>query len=128
MSDTTQADPSADPFGPPPQEQAVPRAEPAPPVAPRRESALALSKLVLVAGLAFATVLPNVFISNLIDEREQRQAGVQKEFARNWGPEQSLYTPVLVVPYQWAPDRPRQYLKIATAKLDKELLESPNEP
>jgi inner membrane protein len=89
-----------------------------PPAAPLREGALSLTKAVLIAGLAVAAALPNMFISNLIDEREQRQATVQKEFARNWGPEQSIYTPVLVVPYQWAPDRPRQYLKIATSRLD----------
>ena len=79
---------------------------------------LSVTKALSIAALAVAAVLPNTLISNLIDEREQRQAGVQKEFVRNWGPEQSIYTPVLVVPYQWAPDRPRQYLKIATSRLD----------
>jgi inner membrane protein len=88
------------------------------PAAPPRGGALPLHKALLIAGLAIATVLPNMFISGLIDEREQRQAGVQKEFARNWGPEQNIYSPVLVVPYQFAPDRPRQYLKIATSRLD----------
>jgi inner membrane protein len=105
------------PFAEPPGE-APPPVDAPPPAPPQRAGALSMAKMALVAGLALATVLPSLFISNLIDEREQRQATVQKEFARNWGPEQSLYAPVLIVPYQWAPDRPRQYLKIATAKLD----------
>ena len=42
---------------------------------------------------------------------------MRQEFTRNWGPEQSLYSPMLVIPYQ-AGDRPRQYLKIAPARLD----------
>jgi inner membrane protein len=98
----------------------------APPAAPPRET-LSLHKALLIAGLAVAAVLPNLFISNLIDEREQRQAGVQKEFTRNWGPEQSLYSPILVVPYQAGQDRPRQYIKIASARLDLAAALSPQE-
>ena len=54
--------------------------------------------------------MPNLFISNLIEEREQRQAGVRQEFGRNWGPEQNLLQPMLVIPYQ-AGERPRQYVQ-----------------
>jgi hypothetical protein len=115
MTDTSSvADAVADPFAEP--AGASPRAA-APPSAPPRET-LSMHKALLIAGLAVATVLPNLFISNLIDEREQRQAGVQKEFTRNWGPEQSLYSPILIVPYQAGPDRPRQYVKIASSRLD----------
>jgi inner membrane protein len=42
---------------------------------------------------------------------------VRQEFVRNWGPAHNLYTPTLVIPYQ-AGDRPRQYVKIAPARLD----------
>jgi inner membrane protein len=73
--------------------------------------------MTLIAGLAVATILPNLFISNLIEERQQRQDGVLQEFTRTWGPEQSLYTPTLVIPYQ-AGDRVRQYVKIAPARLE----------
>jgi len=101
-----------DPFGP----QRAPR--PDPQYLPQRDyTSLSLHKIALIAGLAIATILPNLFISNLIEERETRQAGVREEFKRNWGPEQSLYTPMLVIPYQvggW----PRQYLKIAPAQLN----------
>jgi len=122
MSDNTDApndpayDPShADPFGPPP-ETPEPEAHAAP-SAPPNYTSLSIYKMVLIAGLAVATVLPNLFISNLIEERQQRQDGVLQELTRTWGPEQSLYTPTLVIPYQ-AGERPRQYVKIAPTRLD----------
>ena len=72
------------------------------PITPRSRCTRSL----LVAGLAIATVLPNMFISNLIEEREQRQTGVRAEFTRNWGRSRPCYGPVLVIPYQ-AGERPR---------------------
>lgn len=108
MSDTTH-----DQFGPQP--------EPAPPPLPTSAqdyTSLSLYKIVLIAGLALATILPNLFISNLIEEREQRQSGVRQEFTRNWGPEQNLYSPTLVIPYQVGPFQQRQYVKIAPSRLD----------
>jgi inner membrane protein len=122
MSDNTDApnDPAydprhTDPFGPPP-ETPEPEAHAAPP-APPNYTSLSIYKMTLIAGLAVATILPNLFISNLIEERQQRQDGVLQELTRTWGPEQSLYTPTLVIPYQ-AGDRPRQYVKIAPTRLD----------
>lgn len=114
MSDTDASnDPANDPFGPLPETLGEHRAPPAPP----NFASLSLYKMALIAGLAVATVLPNLFISNLIEERQQRQDGVLQEIAKTWGPEQSLYTPTLVVPYQ-AGERPRQYVKIAPTRLD----------
>ena len=110
-----------DPFGP----QRAPR--PDPQYLPQLDyTSLSLHKIALIAGLAIATILPNLFISNLIEERETRQAGVREEFKRNWGPEQSLYTPTLVIPYQ-AGERPRQYVKITPARLDLAAALSPQE-
>jgi inner membrane protein involved in colicin E2 resistance len=91
MTDTT-----SEPMGP---WKEVERA-PAPPPAPPDLTSLSFYKIALIAGIAVATVLPNLFISNLIEERETRQEGVRQEFTRNWGPEQSLYSPTLVIPYQ----------------------------
>ena len=51
---------------------------------------------------------------------------MRQEFTRNWGPEQNLYSPTLVIPYQ-AGDRPRQYLKIAPARLDLAATLTPQE-
>jgi inner membrane protein len=83
-------------------------------------------KIMLIGGLAIATILPNLFITSLVEERETRQDGVRQEFTRNWGPEQSLYSPTLVIPYQ-AGDRPRHYVKIAPARLDLAAVLNPQE-
>jgi inner membrane protein len=106
-------------FEPFPQSDA-PRGESAPPEPPHGAvdfASLSLHKVLLVAGIAIATILPNMFISNLIEEREGRQASVKQEIARNWGPEQNLYSPTLVIPHQFG-DRARQYIKIAPTRLD----------
>src|ERR1044072_9241342 len=110
MTDTS-TDPFAQPPAPPTHE--VPRPKAPTPKAPR-DGVLSLHKQMLIGGLALATGLPNLFISSLIDEREQRQSGVQQEVRGNWGREENVYSPILVVPYQSMPARPRQYLKIAT--------------
>lgn len=110
-----------DPFGP----QRVPR--PDPQYVPQLDyTSLSLHKIGLIAGLAIATIVPNLFMTNLIEERETRQAGVRQEFTRNWGPEQSLYSPVLIIPYQttlWA----RHYLKITPTRLDVAAALNPQE-
>jgi inner membrane protein len=110
-----------DPFGP----QRLPR--PDPQYVPQLDyTSLSLHKIALIAGLAIATIVPNLFMTNLIEERETRQAGVRQEFTRNWGPEQSLYSPVLIIPYQttlWA----RHYLKITPTRLDVAAALNPQE-
>src|SRR5262245_16369559 len=98
MSDTT-----IDPFAPPP--ELPPEAPPAdaaePPQPPRAQSAslLPLYKVALIAGLAIASVVPNMLIGGVIEEREQRQSGVREEIKRNWGPQQTVYSPTLIIPY-----------------------------
>jgi len=116
MTDTTQ-----DPFAAPPdaQPEALPRAMP-------DFTSLSLHKVALIAGLAIATIVPNMLISNLVEEREQRQSGVRAEFTRNWGPEQTMLGPVLVIPYQ-AGERPRTYMRIAAARLDLAATLNPQE-
>ena len=88
-----------------------------PPRAAADYTTLSIAKVALIAGVAIATIVPNMFISGLIEEREGRQASVKQEIARNWGPEQNFYTPTLVIPHQFG-DRARQYIKIAPARLD----------
>jgi inner membrane protein len=85
---------------------------------PLFDGAMLIPKIVVIAGLALATLLPSYFVSALVAERETRQEAVQNEFTRNWGPQQQLYTPTLVVPYQSAPERTREYLKIAPERLN----------
>ena len=85
---------------------------------PVRDEAFSPPKYVVIGALALATIIPSYLVSGLIAERESRQEAVQKEFTQNWGPQQTLHSPILVVPYQTAPDRAWQFLKIAPARLD----------
>ena len=79
------------------------------------EDPVSLHKIGLIAGLALATLVPKLFISGLIEERETRQGGVQ-------GVREQLGTaaaapksdPGRAVP---ACHRPRQYLKIPARRL-----------
>lgn len=73
-------DMTADPFGAPGEPQH--ERPTAPPTAPRDYTSLSLPKIALIGGLAIATILPNLFITNLIEEREARQVGVKHEFTR----------------------------------------------
>lgn len=92
-----------------------------------RGPALKALKLFLIGAMFLATMAAGVLISGVIEEREARQAGVLAEFQQSWGPEQSLTSPTLVVPYITAPDKPRQYLKIAPARLKSVVRMSPEE-
>jgi inner membrane protein len=109
---------ASDPFAPQP--EALP--PDMPPLPPRRSApdytSLSFHKLALIMGLVLATLVPSVLMTNLVEEREQRQAGVRQEFTRNWGPEQNVYSPILVIPYQGGASQPRQYVKVAPARLD----------
>ena len=69
MTDATP--PSSHPFGPPGQ-----RAPQLPAAA--RSCSLSFYKIVLIGGLAIATIVPNLFITNLVEERETRQGGVRR--------------------------------------------------
>jgi len=120
-------DANTDPFGPPPQENATPATPPPPPPKASVDyTSLSLHKTALIAGLAIATILPNLLIGQMIEEREQRADGVRAEFSKNWGPEQNLMGPFLVVPYQVA-ERPRVYVKIAASRLDLNATLNPQE-
>jgi inner membrane protein len=81
----------------------------------------------VIAGIAFATLVPSFLVSTLIDERETRQASVQAEFTRNWGPEQVLGGPVLVLPFRSAATPVTRYLKIAPTRLTLNTALAPEE-
>lgn len=96
----------------------TPAASPAAPKDPRPAFAgvLSIEKILLITGIALATLIPSFLVSGLVAEREQRQREVQSEFTRNWGPAQRLLTPTLIIPIQntWS----RQYLRIAPTRTD----------
>jgi inner membrane protein len=76
-----------------------------------------LGKLVAIGLVMAATTIPSWLVAGLVEEREQRQAGLLEDFKRSWGPEQSLHSPILVVPYRNHPGGPRFFLKIAPSNL-----------
>jgi inner membrane protein len=94
---------------------------------PQNDAPVSVPKILLIATLAFATLIPTFFVWTLIAERENRQGAVQSEFTRNWGPPQELHSPILVVPYQSAQDRPREYLKVTPDRLDVTATLNPQE-
>lgn len=85
-------------------------------ILPRALAAPAL-KLVLIGLLLLLLVIPLSYIGGLIQERQGRQAEVLAEFKRNWGPQQTVLGPILVVPYRMADGVPRRYLHVAPSQL-----------
>lgn len=75
-------------------------------------------KIVLIAVIVLATIIPNLFTIELITERETRQADVEHEFKRVWGPAQHLYSPILVVPFRSPRYAALQYLKLTPTNLE----------
>jgi inner membrane protein len=57
------------------------------------------AKIGILLGLLLLLQIPQMMVSSLIAERETRQASVQSGFQTEWGPEQSVASPMLVVPY-----------------------------
>ena len=76
-----------------------------------------LGKLLAIGVVMLATTIPSWLVSGLVEEREQRQAGLLEDFKHSWGPEQLLHSPILVVPYRVQLGGPRFFLKIAPHNL-----------
>lgn len=76
------------------------------------------TKFAMLAGLFLAALIPGWLMSGLIADREERQAEMARSFSDSWGPDQTLGTPLLIVPYQTTPEGPRDYLKIAADKVE----------
>lgn len=74
-------------------------------------------KIALIGLLLAVIMISSQYVAGLIQERDARQTEVLTAFQRSWGPSQSVLGPVLVVPYQVSPDKPRRYLHIAPSRL-----------
>jgi inner membrane protein len=89
--------------------------------APRRPAdevlASTLGRLFAIGLVMAATTIPSWLTSGVVEEREQRQAGLLDDFKRSWGPEQFLHSPILVVPYRNNLGGPRSFVKIAPSNL-----------
>ncbi|BAE50647.1 cell envelope integrity protein CreD [Paramagnetospirillum magneticum] len=90
---------------------------PFPPPNPANPWTSPTRKIGMIAALLVASLIPGWMISSLVAERESRQMEMSRDFAQSWGPEQTLTTPVLVVPYKPAADQPRHYLKIPSSQV-----------
>ncbi|MBL7766210.1 MAG: cell envelope integrity protein CreD [Chitinophagaceae bacterium] len=58
-----------------------------------------LIKGFMISFLILALLIPTFFITDLIRERQYRNEEVKKEISAQWGNEQTLSGPVLVIPY-----------------------------
>ena len=56
-------------------------------------------KFFLICGLVLLLAIPLLLVWSLIEEREHRAEGVQADVAREWGGNQAITGPVLIVPY-----------------------------
>ena len=72
----------------------------APPGIVARALAGPVVKLALIGVLLLIMLIPEMWVSSMIDERQDRQQQVQEEIGRSWGPEQSVLGPILVVPFR----------------------------
>lgn len=59
-----------------------------------------LIKGVITGALILLMLVPTVFVSNLVTERQSRQQEVVKEVKQGWATEQTVYGPYLYIPYQ----------------------------
>jgi inner membrane protein len=83
-------------------------------------------KVIPTTGLLIATLIAGWLISGVVEERESRQAETLDSFKNNWGPEQILHGPVLVIPYQIGSGA-RKYLEVAPQNLKAKTVLSPQE-
>lgn len=58
-----------------------------------------LFKGIITGVLILAMLIPTVFVSNLVTEREQRQQEVVKEVSSKWASAQTISAPYLYIPY-----------------------------
>ncbi|MBC7587490.1 MAG: cell envelope integrity protein CreD [Chitinophagaceae bacterium] len=66
---------------------------------PQSQTNKTLIKAIITAVLILAMLIPTMFVSNLITEREQRQKEVVKEVTSKWASQQTITTPYIYIPY-----------------------------
>ena len=77
-----------------PEEQAATHFQPA------GNSNKVLIKAAITGALILIMLIPTLFITNLVQEREQRQKEVVTEVCNKWAKEQTITAPYIAVPYQ----------------------------
>jgi inner membrane protein len=71
-------------------------------------------KALITGVLILIMLIPTLFVSNLVEERQQRQEQVKKEVSSKWAGEQSITFPYLFIPYAISETQPNG--KILTVK------------
>ena len=66
---------------------------------PQSQTNKTLIKAIITAVLILAMLIPTMFVSNLITEREQRQKEVVKEVTSKWASQQTITSPYIYIPY-----------------------------
>jgi inner membrane protein len=66
---------------------------------PRRLRDSVMIKMLLIGVLVLGLLIPLAMVGSLVEERQQRQAGVEKEMASTWGEAQTVGGPMLAIPY-----------------------------
>lgn len=64
-------------------------------------------KLALIGVLLLLMQIPVLWVSSLVDERQDRQSEVQADIGRSWGPPQAVLGPIMVVPFRAEEPQPR---------------------
>ena len=67
---------------------------------PQNTSNKTLVKGLITGALILLMLVPTVFVSNIVSEREKRQQEVVKEVTNGWSTQQTLSGPYLYIPYQ----------------------------
>lgn len=81
--------------------QEIPQEQPELPVpASETASGKILLKALITGGLTLLMLVPSLFVTNLVTEREQRQQQVTQEISNKWSAPQTLTGPYLVLPYK----------------------------
>lgn len=68
--------------------------------APQKKRPSVMWKIITIASLILALLIPLGMISGIIEERQNTQTTAQTEIATSWGSAQNLLGPILVVPYR----------------------------
>ena len=87
---------------PPTPTAASPSPVPAVPILERAAGILRIPgvKLAMIGILLLVMLIPTGMVEGLIQERQARQNQVERQFAKSWGPPQSVIGPLLVIPYR----------------------------
>ncbi|MCK5032479.1 MAG: inner membrane CreD family protein, partial [Calditrichia bacterium] len=83
------------------------------------------AKLFMIGFLVLLLMIPSIWISSIISEREERREEVLSEITSKWGGNQFIAGPVLVIPVEFVnkDDDGKKYISIRNIYLLPETLD-----